>query len=86
MMVCMPVWTLAALVAGLWVLAFVAAWVNAWVAVRFVRRGGRFTAGGAERLLTRRARRALEDARQAEEAMGSGDYVPDPDDEGQVVP
>lgn len=86
MMVCMPVWTLVALVTGLLVLGFVAAWVNAWVAVRFVRRGGRFAPSGAERLLTRRARQALEEARQAEAAAESGEYVPDRDDEGMVVP
>jgi len=81
--VTMPVWVLVVLVAGLLGFGLLGAWVNAWIAVRFVRRGGRFTAPAAERLLSRQERRLLEELARLE---ASGDEAAGPEDEGRVLP
>ena len=81
--VVLPLWVLVLLLAGMLVLALVGAWVNAWVAVRFVRRGGNFLPSPAERLAARRdertARRLLAAETLDEELLG-------PEDEGRVLP
>ena len=81
--VVMPVWMLLAGLGLLGLLSFLGAWVNAWIAVHFCRRGGHFAASPLERLGSRRERRELKRLLAAETLDSE---FADPDDEGRVLP